>query len=164
MRNIMFEFTAYFYKNKTLIEGAGQYKTNEILTAYLEYEFPDLKETLDRCKSFERRLHYPERGSENTEFDDMIQRAFMFYDRLDAVIASLPPYNKLGVKRNRLYSIVNDHRYLFDNDQENHDENYYPPDSYDHFYTPNFYDDLNADMYDFALQLNQKLAEVSLGA
>ena len=158
----MFEFTAYFYKNKTLIEGAGQYKINEILTAYLEYEFPDLKETLDKCKSFERRLHYPERGSENIEFDDMIQSAFMFYDRLDAVIEGLPPYNKLDVKHNRLYSIVNDHRYLFDNDQENHDENYYPPDSYDHFYTPNFYDDLNADMYDFALQLNQKLAELTM--
>ena len=59
----MFEFTAYFYKNKTLIEGAGQYKINEILTAYLEYEFPDLKETLDKCKSFERRPTTPSAGA-----------------------------------------------------------------------------------------------------
>ena len=83
----MFEFTAYFYKNRTLIESAGQYKTNEILTAYLEYEFHDLKETLDKCKEYERRLHYPERGEENEEFDDVIQRAFMFYDRLDEKVA-----------------------------------------------------------------------------
>ena len=82
----MFGFTAYFYKNKSLIEGAGQYKTNEILTAYLDYEFPDLHETLDKCKEYERRLHYPERGDENIEFDDVIQRAFMFYDRLDTII------------------------------------------------------------------------------
>lgn len=160
-RKIMFGFTAYFYKNHAMIEGAGQYKTNEILTAYLEYDFPDLKQTLDKCKEYERRLHYPERGDENLEFDDVIQRAFIFYDRLDAIIEELPPYNKLQVSRNRLYNIVNEHNTLFDNDEEDHDSNYYPPDFYDHFYTPDFYDDLDADMYDNALQLNRKLAEIT---
>lgn len=157
----MFGFTAYFYKNRALIEGAGQYKTNEILTAYLEYGFPDLKETLDKCKEYERRLHYPERGDENVEFDDLIQQAFMFYDRLDTMIEALPPYDKLQVKRNRLYIIMNEHKCLFDNDEEDHDSNYYPPDFYDHFYTPSYYDDLDADMYDSALQLNRKLSEIT---
>ena len=157
----MLGFTAYFYKTHSMIDGAGQFKTNEILLAYLEYDFPDLCELLDKCKSFERKLHYPEMGDENIEFDTLIQKAFIFYDKLDAMIEELPPYNKLQVKRNRLYSIMNDHKYLFRNDLENHGENYWSPEFYDHFYTSNYYDDLDADMYDSALRLNRKLSAIT---
>ena len=153
----MFGFNAFFYKNRVMIENTGSYKTNEILLAYLEYDFPDLEELLRTCKEYERALHFPERGDEASKFDRMIQKAFMFYDRLDTIIEALPPYNKLQVKRNKLYNIMNEHRYLFDNDEEDHDMNYYPPDEYDHFYCENYYDDLDADMYDFALQMNRQL-------
>ena len=92
---IMFGFNAFFYKNRVMIENAGAYKTNEVLLAYLEYEFPDLNELLSTCKEYERKLHYPERGDEASKFDRTIQRAFMFYDRLDTIIEALPPYDKL---------------------------------------------------------------------
>ena len=153
----MFGFNAYFYKNHVMIENAGSYKTNEVLLAYLEYDFPDLEELLRTCKEYERKLHYPERGTENRDFDKMVQGAFMFYDQLDTIIEAHPPYNKLQVKRNKLYNNMNEHRFLFDNDEEQHDMNYYPPDEYDHFYCENYYDDLDADMYDSALQMNRRL-------
>ena len=91
----MFGFSAFFYKNRVMIENSGSYKTNEVLLAYLDYEFPDLNELLSTCKEYERKLHYPERGNENLVFDKMIQGAFMFYDRLDTIIEALRPYDKL---------------------------------------------------------------------
>ena len=39
----MFGFNAFFYKNRVMIENVGSYKTNEVLLAYLEYDFPDLE-------------------------------------------------------------------------------------------------------------------------
>ena len=42
----MFGFNAFFYKNHVMIENAGAYKTNEVLLAYLDYEFPDLEELI----------------------------------------------------------------------------------------------------------------------
>ena len=53
----MFGFNAYFYKNRVMIKNAGSYKTNEVLLAYLEYDFPDLEELLRTCKEYERKLH-----------------------------------------------------------------------------------------------------------
>lgn len=153
----MFGFIAYFHKNRTLIEGTGQYKTNEVLLAYLEYDFPDLHELLEKCKEYERKLHYPERGNEHLKFNDMVQSAFMFYDKLDAIIESLPPYDKLKVKRNRLYTIVNDYRYFFDNEEApDPDDNSYP-DYYDYFYCDDYYDDLDADGCDRAMQMNARM-------
>ena len=151
----MFGFNAYFYKNRVMIESAGSYKTNEVLLAYLDYEFPDLNELLNTCKEYERKLHYPERGNEHLVFDKMIQGAFMFYDKLDTIIEALPPYDKMQVRRNRLYNIVNEYRYFFDNEKDPDDHSY--PDEYDHFYCENYYDDLDADIYDFALQMNRQL-------
>ena len=92
--NFMFGFNAFFYKNRVMIENAGAYKTNEVLLAYLEYDFPDLEELLRTCKEYERALHFPERGNEASKFDRMIQKAFMFYDRLNTIIEALPPYNR----------------------------------------------------------------------
>lgn len=95
----MLEFTAYFYKTHAMIEGAGQFKTNEILLAYLEYKFPDLHELLDKCKQYERRLHYPETREEAKGFDDLAQKAIMFFNRLDRIIESLPPYARYLKKK-----------------------------------------------------------------
>ena len=156
----MIGFNAYFYKNRVMIENAGAYKTNEVLLAYLDYEFPDLNELLRTCKEYERKLHFPERGNELLVFDDMIQGAFMFYDRLDTIIEALPPYNKLQIKRNRLYNIVNEYRYFFDNEKDPNPNDHSYPDQFDHFYCNNYYDDLDADMYDFALQMNRQLKEI----
>ena len=153
----MFGFNAFFYKNHVMIEGAGAYKTNEVLLAYLDYEFPNLNELLTTCKEYERKLHYPERGNENLVFDKMIQGAFMFYDRLDNIIEALPPYDKMQVRRNRLYNIVNEYRYFFDNEKDPDPNDHSYPDEYDHFYCDKYYDDLDADMYDSALQMNRRL-------
>ena len=114
----MFGFNAFFYKNRVMIENVGSYKTNEILLAYLEYDFPDLEELLRTCKEYERKLHYPERGDEYLDFNEMVHGAFMFYDRLDTIIEALPPYNKLQVKRNSMYNIVNEYRFFFQNEED----------------------------------------------
>ncbi|MCR5123079.1 MAG: DUF6076 domain-containing protein [Ruminococcus sp.] len=112
-------------------------------------------------KEYERKLHYPERGNENLVFDKMIQGAFMFYDRLDTIIEALPPYDKMQVRRNRLYNIVNEYRYFFENEEDPDPNDHSYPDEYDHFYCDKYYDDLDADMYDSALQMNRQLKALS---
>ena len=94
----MFGTDANFYKNRVLIEGAGQYKTNEILTAFLEYDFPDLRELLESCKNYERKLHYPETFDEVARFDGLVQRAITFFNRLDEMIDRLPPYRDRSLR------------------------------------------------------------------
>ncbi|MBR4554854.1 MAG: hypothetical protein IKO27_04595 [Ruminococcus sp.] len=158
----MFGTDANFYKNRVLIEGAGQYKTNEILTAFLECDLPDLRELLESCKSFERKLHYPETFDEVARFDGLVQRAITFFSSLDEMIDQLPPYRDMKRKHNFLFELMNEYRFFFDNEPDiDHCDHHPRPEYNDHFYTDLTFSDLDPDMCDGALQLNQKLRELA---
>lgn len=154
----MIDFNAYFYKYRIRIEGGKEYKTNEILLAYLSFDFPNLDEMLATCKSYERTLHFPEANDDITDFDKHVQKAIMFYNRIDGIIEELPPYNDIGIKHNQLFELLNEYSFFFKNEPGFIDwDHYHYPDYNDHFYTNQTYSDHEPDMCDEALQFNHKL-------
>lgn len=148
-------FDAYFYECKFFINGKKEYTLGEILTKYLSKNFKNLDDILFKCKKFAGKLHYPEDIDEAEDCDELFQKAIVFYDNLDEMICSLPPYNALDLRRNRLYDLLNEDIALWEWDEE-FEEN--EGDYLEHFntdYPLNQRDD--ADTIDYILQFNDKL-------
>lgn len=148
-------FDAYFYECKFFINGKKEYSLGEILTKYLSKNFKNLDDTLHKCKKFAGQLHYPEDMDEAENCDELFQRAIVFYDNLDEMICSLPPYKDMDLRRNRLYDLLNEDIALWEWDDE-FEEN--EVDYLEHFTTDYPLNKQNdADMIDYILKFNDKL-------
>lgn len=150
-------FDAYFYECKFFINGKKEYTLGEILTKYLSKNFKNLDDTLYKCKKFAGQLHYPEDMDEAENCDELFQRAIIFYDNLDEIICSLPPYKDMDLRRNRLYDLLNEDIALWEWDDEVEESEV---DYLEHFTTDYPLNKQNdADMIDYILKFNDKLKE-----
>lgn len=52
------EIDAYFYQNRIIVKRGKEYKTGEVLLAYLSRDFDDLTAMLNQCKHYAVNLHY----------------------------------------------------------------------------------------------------------
>ena len=154
----MFEFDAHFYETKIFIGSKKECKLGEILEKYLSKNFKGLNELHHKCKRYIGLLHYPEDMSEVDNCDRFFQEAICFYDKMDDLICSLPPYNAMDMKRNKLFNLLNNYQWMFDNepDHDPDDKNY--PEYNDHFYVQIPLSDFDkADMLDDFFQFNAAL-------
>ncbi|SDA23038.1 hypothetical protein SAMN02910447_02269 [Ruminococcus sp. YE71] len=80
----------------------------------------------------------------------------MFFNRLDRIIESLPPYSAKGIKHNRLFELLNEG--FFDNEPNIVDDGcYHRPDHNDHFHTDLTFSDLDSDLGEAAVEFNRRM-------
>jgi hypothetical protein len=159
--NEMMEFNAYFYGSKLYINGKKEYTLGEILTKYLSKKFKDLEDTLHECKYYANNLHYPEDESEAKTCNIFMQEAIVFFGKMDDLIYSLPPYNTFSRGENRLFCLLNEATWLFDNEPDLKEWDEYErrhPEYNDYFYTTLPLNEIkDADLIDGILKFNDKL-------
>jgi len=154
----MFEFDAHFYDTKIFIGGKKEYKLGEILEKYLSKNIKGLDDIYHKCKRYVGHLHYPESQEEANSCDELFQEAILFYSRIDEIISSFPPYNSMNLKTNRLYDLLNEYTWMFDNEPNHDPEDKNYPEYNDHFYTDIPLDAIdNADTMDEILKFNDVL-------
>ncbi len=157
----MTEFNAYFYGSKLFINGKKEYTLGEILTKYLSKKFKDLEDTLHECKYYANNLHYPEDESEAKTCNIFMQEAIVFFGKMDDLIYSLPPYNTFSRGENRLFCLLNEETWLFDNEPDLKEWDEYErrhPEYNDYFYTTLPLNEIkDADLIDGILKFNDKL-------
>lgn len=91
----MTEIDAYFYQNHIIVKRGKEYKTGEVLLAYLSRDFDDLTAMLNQCKHYAVNLHYPETRSEIRVVNQLFRQAHNFFSILYQLIGSLPPYDSM---------------------------------------------------------------------
>lgn len=162
----MTEFNAYFYGSKIFINGKKEYTLGEILTKYLSKKFKGLEDILYQCKYYANNLHYPEDESEAKTCNIFMQDAIVFYGKMDDLIYSLPPYNTFSRGENRLFCLLNEENWLFDNEPDLKEWDEYErkhPEYNDYFYTTLPLDEIkDADLIDGVLKFNDKLKVFAL--
>lgn len=157
----MFGFDAHFYETKIFIGGKKEYRLGEILMSYLSKNLKKLDDAYYQCKRYVGLLHYPEDQEEADHCDELFQKAMQFYCGLDEIISSLPPYNSIKLKTSRLYDLLNEHKWLFENEPDLKEWDSYERlflEHNDHFYTDLPLDEFkDADMIDGCLKFNEEL-------
>ena len=154
----MTEFDAYFYECKFFINGKKAFTLGEILTKYLSKDFKNLEDKLYKCKYYASNLHYPEDKAEAEHCDDFLQEAIVFFCSLDDIIFSLPPYNVLDARKNRLYDLLNEESWLWESECEDDDPKERLLDFNYHFTTDLPLDDIDEpSMLDDILKFNDRL-------
>lgn len=154
-------FNASFYGTRIFIDGGKEYKLGEILAKYLSKNFKGLEEMYDISKRYVSTLRYPEDDEQASYCNEFFQSAMNFYCYVEDLICSLPPYNALNLRKNRLYELLNEHKWMFDNEPDLHEWDDYDrlhPEYNDNFYTNLPLDSIKeADYIDKVLQFNEKL-------
>ena len=157
----MFEFDAHFYETKIFIGGKKEYTLGEILKKYLSKNIKGLDDIHHKCKRYVGHLHYPESQEEANSCDELFQGAMIFYTRVDGIISSFPPYNAMKLKTSRLYDLLNEYNWIFDNEPNLNEWDSYErrnPEYNDHFYTSIPLDKVDtADTMDEILKFNAEL-------
>lgn len=155
----MTEFSAGFNGTRIFVDGEKEFQTGEILTKYLSKNFKGLDDIHFRCKRYAGILRYPETSSEAVEFNRFIQGAISFYNKVEDIILSLPPYNVIKPKRNRLEDILEEYGWLFEDEYDEEDALL----GYHNNYTVDMaledYD--KADTIDAILEFNLKLKKLA---
>ena len=95
----MTEIDAYFYQHQIIVKRGKEYKTGEVLLAYLSRDFGDLTALLNQCKHYSVNLHYPETRSEIRPVNLLFRQAHNFFSVLYQLIASLPPYDSMPPRK-----------------------------------------------------------------
>ena len=149
-------FFAGFNGTRIFINGEKEYQLGEILTKYLSKNFKGLEDIHFRCKRYAGILRYPETQSETSGFSDLLLEAIHFYDRIEDMICSLPPYNAIKPKRNALRDILEEYGWLFEDEYD--DESGERLDYHDRYSVSLALDDFDkADMIDGILEFDSKL-------
>ena len=154
----MTDVNAYFYKNQIFVEGGDSYQTGEILLEYLSKDFKNLDQMLEACKRYAGLLHYPETNEEAARCDETFHQALTFYSSLDGILMSLPPYNKMNLRGNWFYNLLDENQTMFDIDTEERDGEEWELGYLEHFRTDLPLEDITTpDLIDYALKFNDKL-------
>lgn len=162
----MLEFDAHFYETKIFIGGKKEYTLGEILKKYLSKNIKGLEDTLHKCKYYANNLHYPEDESEAKTCNIFLQEAIVFFGKMDDLIYSLPPYNTFNRGENRLFCLLNEEMWLFDNEPDLKKWDEYErrhPEYNDYFYTTLPLNEIkDTDLIDGILKFNDKLKAFAL--
>ena len=154
----MTDVNAYFYKNQIFVEGGDSYQTGEVLLEYLSKDFKNLDQMLEACKRYAGLLHYPETSEEAARCDETFHQALTFYSSLDGILMSLPPYNKMNLRGNWFYNLLDENQTMFDIDTEERDGEEWELGYLEHFRTDLPLEDITTpDLIDYALKFNDKL-------
>ncbi len=148
-------FYAAFSGTKIFINGEKEYQLGEILTKYLSKNFKGLNDIHFRCKRYMGVLRYPETLEEASGFDRFIQGAISFYNSVEDMLCSLPPYNALKLEKGRLEAILEQYGWLFEDEYDEEDELLGYHNSYEVTHGLDEFD--RADMIDEVLEFNSKL-------
>lgn len=153
-------FFAGFNGTRIFINGEKEYQLGEILTKYLSKNFKGLEDIHFRCKRYAGILRYPETHNEISDFNNFILDAICFYDRIEDMICSLPPYNAIKPKRNALRDTLEEYGWLFNDEYDSESGEVL---DYHNNYCVDFaldeYD--RADMIDEILEFDSKLKAVA---
>lgn len=94
----MFGFKAYFWDDKVCIDDQV-YRSNEILTAYLNLDCSELDTYLIHLRELRNRVQLMEGGDEDfcRLYDKQVQKAQRFFYKVGNIVKELPPYRSLRV-------------------------------------------------------------------
>ena len=161
----MIEVNAYFYKDKVYMEDGREYKLGEILLQYLlalelEEDEIDLLQWYHECKRYCEFLRYPETKSESFVFGKEFKRAIIFYNIIDDLIYSLPPYFSRHREQNPLYELLNSHKWMFVREyRDDGIEREY----YEQFRVNSYIENFDcASMINDGLKLNEELEQLAI--
>ena len=125
----MFSFRAYFWNNDVYINEKYKYAAGEILTAYLNIEYVSLADDLRYdLKSLKRKLLFSEDMSYDFchKYNDNVYSAMRKIRKIDDMLGSLPPYDKLRqYNKITLEDVLNGHTLLFE-DGIDHSQDEWP--------------------------------------
>ncbi len=125
----MFSFRAYFWNNDVYINEKYKYAASEILTAYLNIEFVSLAEDLRYdLKGLKRKLLFSEDMSYDFchKYNDNVYSAMRKIRKIDDMLGSLPPFDKLRqYNKITLEDVLNGHTLLFE-DGIDHSQDEWP--------------------------------------
>ncbi len=125
----MFSFRAYFWNNDVYINEKYKYAASEILTAYLNIEYISLAEDLRYdLKSLKRKLLFSEDMSYDFchKYNDNVYSAMRKIRKIDDMLGSLPPFDKLRqYNKITLEDVLNGHTLLFE-DGIDHSQDEWP--------------------------------------
>ena len=108
----MTEIDAYFYQNHIIVKRGKEYKTGEVLLAYLSRDFDDLTAMLNQCKHYAVNLHYPETRSEIRVINQLFRQAHNFFSILYQLIGSLPPYDSMPPHKDVFAEMLDHYEWL----------------------------------------------------
>ena len=146
----MTEIDAYFYQNRIIIKRGKEYKTGEVLLAYLSHDFGDLSKILKKCKDYEAVLSYPETAYVINNMHLLMWRAQGFYLKLHEMLRSLPPYNGLPFEKSPFYSVIDEYCELTGMESGIDNDNCIPLDEFE-----------DEELYNRAMRLNDAIKVVT---